>query len=374
MDKLYKISFKKQTFDNNIKKIITNYKNNNKDILEGRLIFFDFLRIISSFSIIILHVSAKLFYKLNINSYNWKISFYINGLSRFAVPNFFMISGALFLNKDISFKNMYRKYIKRLFIVLYFWSLIYSISDIYFTKKGFKMIIIKCLFPHFHLWYLITTIGLYTITPFLREIVKNEKILNYYLLFSLIYTFIFPNLIHFLSFYSNILFYALNSFYIKLSLNYIKGYTFYFIFGFYLLKKFKGNNYKRILFYCFGLFGILFTTKFAHKILILKKKKSLIYFSHFQLNILFYSSSIFVFFKENFNHFKLANIQRVSKLTFGIYLIHPLIIKSIFQTKKIFSENFSPYDIPFISLIIFLLSLIISFLIKLVPLFGKYLI
>ena len=43
------------------------------------------------------------------------------------------------------------------------------------------------------------------IVPFLKEISKRDELLNNYLLFSFIYTFIFPNLIYYLSYKSNIL-------------------------------------------------------------------------------------------------------------------------------------------------------------------------
>ena len=70
------------------------------------------------------------------NSFIWKISFYYNGISRFGVPNFFMISGALFLNRDLPFEKIINKYINNIFlnkkmvIHLIFWSFIYSIFNI----------------------------------------------------------------------------------------------------------------------------------------------------------------------------------------------------------------------------------------------------
>ena len=64
------------------------------------------------------------------------------------------------------------------------------------------------------------------------------------MLFSFIYTFIFPSLMQYLSYRSNI-FNKFNKLlkyiYLKLNLNFLKGYTFYFILGYYLNKKIKIN-------------------------------------------------------------------------------------------------------------------------------------
>ena len=74
---------------------------------------------------VLIHTSAT-YNKLNINSNNWKIAFYYNGISRFGVPVFFMMNGALFLNKDISFRPIFNNYIRRLLSKLIFWSFIYQ--------------------------------------------------------------------------------------------------------------------------------------------------------------------------------------------------------------------------------------------------------
>ena len=102
----------------------------NKIINDSRIYYFDYLRIICSFLVILIHVSSQYYYRFDINSYEFKIAYYYNGFSRFSVPNFFMISGALFLNKDLSFKIIFNKYIKRIFIHILLWSIIYAFINI----------------------------------------------------------------------------------------------------------------------------------------------------------------------------------------------------------------------------------------------------
>ena len=77
-----------------------------------------------------------------------------------------MISGALFLSKDISISQMLKKYIRRLLIKLIFWSFIYSIYRRNLSIKNIPIIIIHFFLGSYHFWYLNVIIELYLITPF----------------------------------------------------------------------------------------------------------------------------------------------------------------------------------------------------------------
>ena len=87
---------------------------------------------------------------------------------------------------------------------------------------------------------------------------------------------------------------------------------------------------------------------------------------------MFYSISIFVLFKEKFNNLSL-NIKIVTKkisiYTFGIYLIHPLIIEKILKN---FYFSYLGLFIPLKAIIVFILSLIFSIVLKHLPFLGKY--
>ena len=151
-------------------------KNNNKPL---RIYYFDILRIVSSFFVVLIHVSAKYYANSNINSNNWKIAYYYNGVSRFGVPVFLMISGALFLSREVSFSKILKKYIGRLLTKLIFWSFIYSIYITNLSIKNIQILIINFVLGNYHFWFIMVIIELYLITPFLREIIKKEDLLNF---------------------------------------------------------------------------------------------------------------------------------------------------------------------------------------------------
>ena len=263
------------------------------------LYHFYFLRIISSFSVVLIHVSAYYYNKSKIYSFDFKISFFYNGIARFGVPIFYMISGALFLNQDMSFNKIYNKYIKRMLIHLIIWSFIYSISNIQLSKNNIKKIILKFFSSHYHLWFLFSIIGLYMLVPFLRLISKRDELLKIYILLSIIFNFVFPFFIIVLSDYSKQYSSLLQSKYNSLNFNYRKEHVFYFMIGYYL-NSIKDIKYVIIIFiYITGLLGVYFTTVLSYNFS-LKHKKKMNFNSYNYLNIATYSISIFIFIKALF--------------------------------------------------------------------------
>jgi surface polysaccharide O-acyltransferase-like enzyme len=119
-----------------------------------RIEYFDWLRILCCFSVIIIHVSAQKWYSSPIISYEWKIFNIYHSTVRFGVPIFFMISGAIFLERDISFGIMLNKYIKRIYIKLLFWSFFYSLREKIIHKNNYKKSFLIFLKGYYHLLYL----------------------------------------------------------------------------------------------------------------------------------------------------------------------------------------------------------------------------
>jgi surface polysaccharide O-acyltransferase-like enzyme len=95
--------------------------------INKRIEYFDWLRILCCFSVIVIHISAKKWNNSPIISHEWKIFNFYNSIVRFGVPIFFMISGTIFLEKDLSFNILLNKYIKNIYIKLLFWSFFYSL-------------------------------------------------------------------------------------------------------------------------------------------------------------------------------------------------------------------------------------------------------
>src|ERR1700742_1816194 len=99
------------------------------------------LRIIAMFFVIVLHTTSPLLmaYGKVRDSY-WLIADFFNALSRFGVPVFVMITGALLLNRDYQLGDFLRKRLGRIFPPFIFWSGVYILyswynEDITFTNN-----------------------------------------------------------------------------------------------------------------------------------------------------------------------------------------------------------------------------------------------
>ena len=179
----------------------------------NRIVYMDVLRVIACFSVIMIHSSAQYVVK-DIGSFNFWVGNIFDGLARIGVPLFIMISGALMLDKNYQFSTQkIIKHIIRMIVFFVFWSVLYCFI---FNIVGSKIIkhesidIIKIIGSlikgHYHLWFVYLIIGLYLIVPLLRLWVNdtNKKYVEYFIILSIIFTYIIPQIISIGSNYSNL--------------------------------------------------------------------------------------------------------------------------------------------------------------------------
>ncbi|WP_201331953.1 acyltransferase, partial [Lactobacillus nasalidis] len=160
-----------------------------------RIDYLDYLRLLAIFGVITVHVATSLnFYQQERAGLNWQLLNFWDGLSRFCVPVFVMISGAIFLNPafDLSWQRLFKKYIGKLLVLYLAWQLIYC--GWYYFAKGCDLVTLARLLlgSYDHLWYLPMIIGLYLVTPLLRPIASKRQLLEYFLLLALVFAWLLP--------------------------------------------------------------------------------------------------------------------------------------------------------------------------------------
>lgn len=144
----------------------------------------ELLRAIACVMVIVIHVT-NYFNRAydSISNGEYVFSVILNALSRVCVPCFFMISGALLVSRQETFK----KNLKRAFhmlIVLIIWSIIYYFFNEYFMHTPVALNKIMDVPAEAHMWYLYTLIPIYLFLPFVQLICgemtsKVEKIIFY---------------------------------------------------------------------------------------------------------------------------------------------------------------------------------------------------
>ncbi len=152
-----------------------------------RMVHYDLLRIVAAFSVVMLHSAGQKWYILPVTSREWQIANAWDALFRFGVPIFVMISGAIFLNRDIGMKRLYSHNIFRLLVIYGIWSAAYGLYDCRMRNLGaaeWKEAVKEMLSGRYHLWFLPMIIAVYMLVPILRSWVKNaeKRNLQYFLL------------------------------------------------------------------------------------------------------------------------------------------------------------------------------------------------
>ena len=346
--------------------------------------YIDILRIFSCILIIGVHVSAMNWEDTPVTSSQWQFMNFYDCLSLLGVPLFFMISGALFLNEhhNISLCDLFFRKILRLFICYHVWLLFYNsipfftgeLSADFVTLKD--ELFLKTLLGKgiYHLWFIPELIILYILSPILKEAFHKKEICLYFLILFTITGALLPTLLEYDFPYRRIV----NSYYERSSLVMLTGYLGYFVLGHYihsfvpsqLSKRKKIGLFLMILLACF------ITISACSIDAITKGEPSSILNNPLMLPSFLACMGIFTLIKCHYSQKELnfSKLRPVTKLTFGIYLIHPFVINIL---RSFGISTLYPHPaimIPVLIVIVLLLSAIPIYLISKIPVLNKWLI
>lgn len=343
------------------------------DTTGDRQIYLDCLRVLATFSVMILHISASHYSSVGTETFEWNVINFYDSIVRWTVPAFVMISGAIFLDRNQSVVQIYKKNIFRIIIAYIFWSTLYALVHFFTNDCEAKTIIGRAISGHYHLWFLFMIAGLYIIVPFLRKIVYTVELTKYFLALSLVFTFLLPQSIVFVSMAYNKAGIVANGILNKISFHFTLGYVCYFVCGYYL-SKIDINRKKEIVIYTLGICGLIMTVVLNR---IFQDTK---FYENFTINVLLESISIFVFAKNHLNFSNLCpgtviKLAKLSEYSFGAYLVHALIIDTLDDTFRLNSLSFNPIiSIPVIGVIVFIISYAISAILNHIPVLNKYIV
>ncbi len=343
-----------------------------------RLIYLDCLRILATFGVMLLHVSAQNWAVAEVNTLEWNVFNFFDSSVRWAVPVFVMISGALFLAGNRSIEQIYKRNVLRLITAWSFWSAAYAWIGLVTVPMSLKDAVLQMMSGHYHMWFLFMIIGLYMIVPFLQKIVGSLELTRYFLILSLMFTFLLPQLVMLFSFTLErggaVVSGILNNFYFHFAV----GFVGYFVCGYYLNNiEIKGR--KEGLVYLLGICGLIMTAGFTRVISIRQQAANELFYGYFTVNVLLESIAVFVLAK---NHFKWcmnkrieACIRKFSKYSFGAYLVHAMVLEQLHHFFGIHTLSFHPIvSVIVIVSIVCVISFGISGMLNSIPVLKKYIV
>lgn len=317
-----------------------------------RVVYLDLLRLIASFAVVFLHVCCTEFQTCTFSN-NWYIVTIGDGLVRWCVPVFVMISGSVFLNpaKEITIRSLFVKYIPRLLLCYVFWTIVYYFL---FSYNG-DFSITKLVKSHFHLWFLRMLVCLYVLIPALRLLAKDVAILRYCLGIWIVYMVVS----------------SFNLFEI-FNMNSIVGFSGYFLLG---LLSFQQSLSKkqRIWVYVLGVLGAVVTVGGTLYVSIKQGEANDCFFGYLNVHVAAMALAVFVFVKEKTpKNGKVISrvVDFVRKDLFGIYLTHALWLPVV-NTDTIRHCCSEIITLPVISIVVFILSLFTTKLIRMIPYLRK---
>ena len=170
----------------------------------------DVLKTIAIFGVLTIHAAAPGTTQYPLGSAGWVASVLWGSVIRFAVPVFFLCSGALLLRpeKEITLRALYGKYLLRIVLALFFWAAAYEAFDLVIAalRGAFTPALIVpavkrlILFDHhFHLYFLHIMLLVYALLPLTRLLARHMDKTTYryalalFLLLAVVYPFLLPH-------------------------------------------------------------------------------------------------------------------------------------------------------------------------------------
>ena len=301
-------------------------ENNKKYIL-----YFDLLNIFACFAVVALHVNGAVhtFAKTR----NWVSCMFIEALFYFAVPVFFMLTGATLMNyrKRYDTGAFFKKRIFKTFVPFMIWSIIGICWSIFYTKgmkisdintpAKFISAVINCKGMGIY-WFFPALFSVYLTIPLFSLVDEDKRIGKKGIFTYLILVYIVLNVL--LPFVCRLTGIQWNS-----ALNAVScgGYVVWFLIG-YLLANTDINKKFRILIYILGLIGFFMYFYLTVQNSFKTGRFDKTYAGYMNIPAMLMGTAVFVSFKYGKwnlieKHEKTVRLVRnLSSASFGVYLIH----------------------------------------------------
>lgn len=288
-----------------------------------RVFFFDLLRCVAAIAVIAIHVLAPYRYTLGVLPLDqWLTAVAVNGASRWAVPVFILISGALLLSDQRPFNLKYyaQRRLGKVLIPFIVWSLFYAYLSGW-TAAGFDGEVASDVlansyhhYTYYHLGFFYYFIPLYLLIPFFQILVRKVDDTVLYVLLGL-------------WLFTTTLFLAQidgpwsNQYYL---------YSGYLLLGYVLYQKMPNNKQTLRLFVIAGLIALAATIGMVvWRSLDVGTYTIGRWFSYKTLNTVVIASMVFMlgrYYGEGLSGKSMKVIGFISTHSLGIYILHPLFL------------------------------------------------
>lgn len=347
---------------------------NKSNTLSSRRTELDILRMLATIAVIVIHLCGSTVKSLDVNTSVWALVNCVHSSASWSVPVFVMISGCLFLNseKKLTLRDIYGKYIKHIAVCFVVWSAVFQLYYYFFTNSELNLdgFLCELIIGPYPFWYLYMIIGLYMIVPFLRTFSVNKRLLQYFITLFILFS-VITNYATNLPVIGDVV----NTVLGKASFYFVLGFTGYYILGHYIMQ-YNFSLKWEIAIYFLGIVGVLISC-IGTTLQSRQQGEYNEWFSKYLMpNVIFESMAVFTLFVKRISKIRFSEktvklFATLTQLGFGVYLIHALVIEG-FNLHGIDILMYSTVVmIPALTVMVYVISLVLTYLIRKVPFIGK---
>jgi len=351
--------------------------------IDGRLAYADLLRVFATIAVIVLHLAGSQMGVVSVTSSAWRVFNLYDGLVRWCVPVFVMLSGMFMLDphRSLPLSKLLFHNALRVLVSLVFWAGVYAVVGYVaaggrFSWWGLWGAIVAAFRgdTHYHLWFLYMILGLYIVTPILRAFCRgaSRSDFHYFFVVAFLFASLLPTAFRF---WPNATA-TLRLWYDRLDVQVVMGYVGYYVAGYYL-KEYTISRLAEALIYVFGVVGAVVTV--WGTAVLSRQAGGLVdtLYGYFAPNVVCFAVAVFVLFRyvlgvsdERSRKQRLGGVARIS---FGIYLVHDLFIM-ILRSLGVTTLSFAPVvAVPLLSAVVFLCAFAVAWLFSRIPFVGHWL-
>lgn len=328
--------------------------------------YIDLANILASFSVVIMHCSGTFSYFAKTRT--WFLSLFLQCITHFAIPVFFMITGTTLLEYRHKYdtKTFFKKRALNTLIPFLFWSVFYIV---FYAILGHtplpniaaigKMILNNEVLNIF--WFFYEILGVYLAMPFLSLIAKeeNKKAIEWFCILFFIFRAVLP-----------------------LFTNYVTPVTFYFdpaitsgcigyLFMGYLIKHENYSKKTRGVIYAVGALALVLMAYGTWKLSSRDGEINKFFCGYYSIFCMPYSFGFMLFIKhlpyeKLFKIFPQKLMRTIASASLGVYILH-MIFLILMERDPVFSQIRSVYYMLVFSPIVYILCVLITLLFKKLP-------
>lgn len=342
--------------------------------MKKREIELDILRLLAMLAVIWVHVGGMESSSLPTSDPDCQWLIFLKSIMTWQIPVYVMISGRFFLdpNRQMPFSKILHA-IGRLILAFVVWNAVYQIWYIArnaYPGLNWKGIASQALIGPYHFWYLYMIIGLYMISPFLRKITENKALSEYFICLFLIFML--------LTKYGTklpLIGPTLDSMLNSMSMNFVLGYSGYYVLGYYLHRYPLSGKWEHTLYICASVLLLLGAA--SNTVCSVQEGAYTERFTGYtNPNTIIVASAIYTLFTKRIRKVKFSNyttrlISKLSEYSFGVYLIHALIV-DLFSAIGLKPTIMHPVlAMPLITMLAFAVTSGFVMLIRRIPNLGR---